>query len=229
MKYLKQTIVLIVPFLQLVALLSCSRSTDTFVKQQSTDGFDEIILLNGDTICVPPHLQKRDNAPLRKGMFIHYHKMDDSIKDFFAVEDIGIIEPHVHECVENDTFMLIDQKSEDSVFGKYTRIYYNDTCFFSRREYDTVTNWTDRHLMMQNSNKHSFWIIGIKTADVYGPFTFDDYLTKKNELGVPATLKLKYETQKNSGEEKRKDAIQEDDFWGVIHRCLELVMKFIRK
>lgn len=196
MKYLKKIIVLIIPFLQLVAFLSCSRSTKTFVREQAPGGFYEIQLLNGDTFCVPPHLKNHDNAPLKKGMFIHYHTMDDSIEDFFAVEGIGIINPHVHECVDNDTFMLIDQKSEDSVFGKYIRIYYNDTNFYSRREYDTVTKWKDEWLIMQNSNKHSFWIIGIKSADVYGPFTFDDYLTKKKELGIPATLKLEYETQR---------------------------------
>ena len=31
------------------------------------------------------------------------------------------------------------------------------------------------------------------TVDVYGPFSFDDYLKMKAELGVPDILKLKYE------------------------------------
>ena len=33
----------------------------------------------------------------------------------------------------------------------------------------------------------------METSDVYGPLNFEDYLKKKNELGVPEKLKLKCE------------------------------------
>lgn len=39
-----------------------------------------------------------------------------------------------------------------------------------------------------------YWIIDKKNKpDVYGPFTLDDYLTKKRELEVPKNLRLKCE------------------------------------
>lgn len=187
---------LFVFFLLLVELQAClrlTRSTDTFIKEQGEGGFDEIVLFNGDTLCIPPHLKNYDNAPMKKGMFIHYHITGDSIRDFFAVEGTGIINPHVHECVKDSSFMLIDQKPVDSVFGEYIRIYYDDNDYLFRRKYDTMGNYDGTMLMMENSNIHSFWIVGIETADVYGPFSFDQYLSKKDELGVPEDLKLKCE------------------------------------
>lgn len=176
-----------------ISFLSCSRSTDTFIKELDEEGYYEIQLLNGDTFCVPQHLKNYDNAPEEKGMFIHYHEPDNSITDFFAVEETSIISSHIQEMVKNDTIMLLDQKPIDSVFGEYFKISNNNTDYLFRRKYDTVNNSKDRWLIMENSNIHSYWIIVIKTADVYGPLTFDQYLTKKEELGVPNDLKLKCE------------------------------------
>lgn len=196
MNRLSKSLFLLVLLLLLVELQACfklTRSSDTFIKQQGEGGFTEIALFNGDTFCVPEHLRNRENAPKHKGMIIHYHITDDSIRDFFAEEETGIINPHVHECVKDSSFMLIDQKPMDSVFGEYIRIYYNDNDYLFRRKYDTMGNYNGTMLMMENSNIHSYWIIGIKTADVYGPLTFDQYLSKKDELGVPEDLKLKCE------------------------------------
>lgn len=189
---------LIVLFLQFAAFPSCLRltkSTKTFIKEQGEGGFDEIILWNGDTLCVPEHLKNYDKAQTKKGLFIHYHITDDSIRLFFAVEGTSIIPPHVHEYVEDNSFMLIDQKPMDSVFGEYIRINYNNTDYLVRRRYDTIDNYNGTMLMMENSKIHSYWIVGIETADVYGPFSFDQYLKKKNELRVPEKLKLKCERQ----------------------------------
>lgn len=187
-------VVLFIP--QLGAFQAClklTRSTDIFIKEQGVEGFDEIVLYNGDTLCVPPHLKNYDNAPLQKGMFIHYHISDDSIRVFFAAEGTSIIRAPVHEYVKDSSYMLIDQKPMDSVFGKYIRKYYNDTNYYVMREYDTVSNYKNHKLMMENSKIHSYWIVGIKTADVYGPLTFDKFEEKKKELRVPESLKLQSE------------------------------------
>jgi hypothetical protein len=198
MNALTRIVPLIVLSLHLFALQSCirlPRSTDTFIKEQGEGGFDEIVLLNGDTLSVPEHLKDHDNERKKKGMFIHYHNIDDSIRVIFAVEGTSIINPHVHECVKDGFFMLIDQKPMDSVFGNYIRIYYNDTNYLCRREFDTTKNRDIRELMMENSKIHTYWILSIETADVYGPFTFIQYLKKKTELGVPEKLKLKCEKE----------------------------------
>ena len=47
--------------------------------------------------------------------------------------------------------------------------------------------------MIKDSQYHDYWILNMKTSDVYGPLTFDEYMVKKKELGVPKDLKLKYE------------------------------------
>lgn len=187
---------LIVILLQLAVLPSClglTRSSDIFITEQGEGSFTEIVLFNGDTLCVSEHLKDHENAPKRKGKIIHFHITDDSIRDFFAAEGTEIIHPHVHENVKDDSFMLIDQKPMDSVFGKYVRLYYNDTDYLFKRKYDTISNYNGTMSMMENSNIHSYWILVIKTADVYGPLTFDQYLTKKDELEVPEDLKLKCE------------------------------------
>lgn len=49
--------------------------------------------------------------------------------------------------------------------------------------------------MLEESPIHQYWIIVKTTADVYGPFSYEDYLKMKKELGVPETLKLKREKQ----------------------------------
>ena len=49
--------------------------------------------------------------------------------------------------------------------------------------------------MIEDSPIHLYWILNTKTADVYGPYSFDDYIRIKKELGVPETLKLKCEKQ----------------------------------
>lgn len=176
--------------LQLILFRTCSKSKDTFIREQDEEGFYEIQLLNGDTSCVPPYLEKYDNAHPEKGMFIHYHITKDSIYDFFNVEGTCIIKSHIHNYVKNDTFMLIDQKPIDTIFGTFIEIYYNDTDYLYKRKYDTVDNERDRLQLLNDSHTHYFWIIGIKTADVYGPFTFEDYLVKRKELGVPNNLQL---------------------------------------
>lgn len=189
----KSLFLLFLLIVELQACLRLTRSTDTFIKEQGEGGFDEIVLFNGDTLCVPPHLKHDNIAPMKKGMFIHYHITGDSIRDFFAVEGAGIISPHVHEYVKDSSFMLIDQKPLDSVFGEYIRIYYNDSDYYFRRKYDTIDNYNGTMLMMENSDIHLFWIVGIETADVYGPLDFNQYLKKKEELGIPKDLKLKHE------------------------------------
>ena len=41
-----------------------------------------------------------------------------------------------------------------------------------------------------------YWIIDKYKQKTYGPFTKDQYLDKKKELGVPDTLKLQFERQR---------------------------------
>ena len=62
----------------------------------------------------------------------------------------------------------------------------------------------DRDFILVGQNKQQFdlkqktavyyyWIINKNTSEVFGPLAFDDYLTKKKELGVSEKLKLKCE------------------------------------
>lgn len=50
--------------------------------------------------------------------------------------------------------------------------------------------------MLLESPIHDFWIVNQNTSDVYGPMSFEQYLAKKKELGVPENLQLKYEKER---------------------------------
>ena len=41
-----------------------------------------------------------------------------------------------------------------------------------------------------------FWIVVKMSSDIFGPLSFEQYLEKKKELGVPERLRLKYEKEK---------------------------------
>ena len=39
--------------------------------------------------------------------------------------------------------------------------------------------------------KYHYWIIGVKTAKVYGPLTLEQFTLQRRTLGVPEMLALK--------------------------------------
>jgi len=50
--------------------------------------------------------------------------------------------------------------------------------------------------MLDNSPViHQYWIMVVKTADIYGPLSYEDYLDMKKQLGVSSTLMLKREKE----------------------------------
>ena len=45
----------------------------------------------------------------------------------------------------------------------------------------------------ENKDPYYFWIIRKQTADVFGPYLFDEYMREKNALGVSKRLRFKNE------------------------------------
>lgn len=65
----------------------------------------------------------------------------------------------------------------------------------------------DGHFILVGQNKkqeddkkdksvYYLWIVDKQTSDVYGPMSFEQYLAKKKDLGVPEKLQLKYEKER---------------------------------
>ncbi len=49
--------------------------------------------------------------------------------------------------------------------------------------------------LKQKTKVYYYWIIDKNNSKVYGPYILNEYLEKKNELGVPEKLKLKCERE----------------------------------
>ena len=191
---MKQYYIIIV----LIILTGCGVSYDEIAQEQGSEGAEEICLFYGDTESwVPsgnPNFQH-----LLKGRYFHYHPNDDTTYTWFITElrsGYGtIISGHIAESVKDSIFLLADRKPLDSVFGPLQTLPcpFDSNSTFLGRPKEPLTNYDDYWRMVKDSQYHDYWILNLKTSDVYGPLTFDQYLTKKEELGVPKGLKLKCE------------------------------------
>lgn len=114
--------------------------------------------------------------------------------DTFCIEVGGaqiktIIDSYVSDVSYDSTFILVDQKPLDSIFGPIQefRPTPDSNSWYSGRPRDP--NMAD----LRKSKIHQYWIID-KTKDyIYGPLKDEEYFLKKRELGVPEDLRLKYE------------------------------------
>ena len=102
-------------------LTSCiwDRSTDVLVCEQGTEGFDEIILLNGDTMFAMPYPDGTGHWPLRHGKFYNLNAGTEDEFTFFITEDVSVISGHIDNFVKSDSFLLADRKPLDSIFGPF--------------------------------------------------------------------------------------------------------------
>lgn len=177
----------------MVLLVSCNRPKYNVYCYQNEQGFNEIMLIKGDTIGW-------NFNQYMEGKYYHYHKGDTIVTHFVFSGDSWIhgtvISGHISDYIQDDSFLLADKKPLDSILGKYIR-YYNDDGqhYYTNREYDTTGNHKKKMKQLEDSPIHQYLILCKKTADIYGPFSFEDYLKMKKELGVPETLKLKREKQ----------------------------------
>ena len=184
----------------LITLVSCllngshygiRNETQYIVGEDSnTEGFNEICLYEGDTISI---LRTGDVSAIKEYRGSYFNFYDDSImrKKFVMSEwpYSTLIEGHISDYIINDTFLLADQKPVDSILGKYIR----DENGVVRRSKDYYYNLHDLDNALKESPIHQFWIINHVSKDVYGPFSYEEYLLKKKELKVNPELKLKYE------------------------------------
>ena len=125
-----------------------------------------------------------------EGCYFNFHH--DSITETKFVINIEpfytLIDVHISDHIINDTFLLADQKPIDSIFGK------REPYFRGGYRRPRAPNRADEELkLLEESPIHQFWIINHVSKDVYGPFSYEEYLLKKKELKVNPELKLKYE------------------------------------
>ena len=196
-------ITIIITAIIMVLLVSCNHNNDKFSIGYGASDHDygkNIHLIYGDTTELISDPYHPDAIYKCTGKYFYYHEGDSVAARFIQSQTYlygTIIGEHICDCTRDNTFLLADQQPLDSILGEYIRFYHEDGSpnYYSRREYDTIGNYTEKRKMIEDSPIHLYWILNTKTADVYGPYSFDDYLRIKKELGVPETLKLKREKQ----------------------------------
>ena len=183
-------------FLLMMLMSGCDMPLSEIAQEQDAESVEEIRLFHGDTESwvrtANPNYQR-----LCRGRFFHFHPKNDTVFTWFITESgYGtIISGHVVESIEDSIFLLADRKPLDSIFGPLQTLpcpFDSSSTFFGMPK-EPLTNCDDYWEMINNSQYHGFWILNMKTSDVYGPLSFDQYLIKKEGLGVPKGLKLKCE------------------------------------
>ncbi|MBO4568120.1 MAG: hypothetical protein J5686_04185 [Bacteroidales bacterium] len=182
-------------FISIVLFVSCNRPR-IVVENDDTEGFDIVKVYRGDTVC--PIIWQGNTAVVdstgnpREGRFFYYHEKDSIIKRFICCDKTyagEIIGGHIDDYISDSTFLIVDQKPVDMIFGTH----YYDGKYHSTREYDTTGNMWKRKTILDLSKIHQYWIVNKKTHDVYGPFSYEDYLDMKKKLDISQSLMLKWE------------------------------------
>ena len=119
----------------------------------------------------------------KKGTLIIFFNEFNKTDSMYIGKESEVIEPYIVDVSFDKTFIIVDQKSLDTIFGV---------------EQDRGDSGLGRRIIprshdIDTSTFHQYFII-IKSKDyVYGPFRKEVYFRKKKELGVPDSLKLKFE------------------------------------
>ena len=177
----------IILFLLVLLAISFGRPDIMIVKDNTAVGCCAM-LIHGDTVCVPIG----QSLKRHKGKFFYFHR-NNQIDTIFCIEEFPLLCPHIHDYTKGKNFILFDQIPMDSVFGRFVS-WHENLGYVGRK--NLPTSKKDSEAMIRTSNIHVYWILNKQTSDVYGPMSFEQYLAKKKDLGVPENLLLKYEKER---------------------------------
>ncbi len=171
----------------LVFIISCNHKieyTKGYQKMQDTE-IGEVICLKREDTTFYRYLGD-SSVHLQNGTVIQYH-CNASIDTVYVWEESVVIKSHVNGMISDCNFILIDQIPLDSVFGN---IAFKES--YPHRPYKP-TKYNEAMQKLIESKIHQYWIISKQTDDIYGPLSKEEFLIKREELGVPKELSLKEE------------------------------------
>ena len=124
---------------------------------------------------------------LKKGILVKYYSNSSKVDTFLLCKEDIIIDSYIEDFNFDNTFILVDQKPIDSIFG-VTKEYFdkNHVPYLMRIKEPTKK-------ALNESNFHQYWIINKLKDNIYGPFNKKEYYLKKRELGITDNLRLKFE------------------------------------
>jgi hypothetical protein len=95
---------------------------------------------------------------------------------FGPYENTYAVSGHVSKFNFDSTFIIVEQKPRDLIMKD---INTNSDLTFKEQE-----------RIFEESSLRQFWVINKINDSIYGPFERQEYLKKREVLGVPAELKL---------------------------------------
>lgn len=85
-------------------------------------------------------------------------------------------------------YIIVVQKPRDTIYKIKERLNYNE-----------------QMNKIYCSKYNQFWILKIKNDSLFGPFSKEEYLKKRQEIGVPKSFKIDYSTQSFYLKDQRND------------------------
>ena len=171
----------------LLFIVSCTGNSEInngYLLAEEPEFGDKIIISREDTSFYRYVGSNNEKKILQKGVILKYHSFEGNIETVYSWKNGDVIGSCVVKYGINDTFIIVEQKSLDDIFGKLKSV--GSVLIRDRKP----TNITEMKRMLKNCNSSKYWIINKKTDDIYGPYKLEEYIQKRKELGVSKNLIL---------------------------------------
>jgi len=132
------------------------------------------------------------NNEIEKGYELNYDASDEicliNKKKSGNGYDLISITGHILFYGHSKDYIIVVQKPKDSIYNSKENL-----------------NYSDQMNKIYKSEFNQFWILKIKNDSLFGPFRKEEYVKKRQEIGVPENFKIDYSTLSFYLEKQRND------------------------
>ena len=175
-------------FILAILISSCNLESSYFGEgyelSENPEYGENIVVNRADTTFF--HTWGDGRKTLQKGVLVKFHSLQNKIDTSFIWAGAIVIPSFIAEVKFDSLFVIVRQKPLDEIWGKY----FTDSNGVYRRsnESDKLTLAVKK---LKESKINYYWIIRKKTDDIYGPLDWDEYIQKREEIGIPTGLQLR--------------------------------------
>ncbi len=168
-------------YIILISLVSCTQndSCNKFLVTSDTEYGKTLVLDYSDTIG--NHVWEDGTITQHQGVYLIFHD-NEEFDTLFVVEGANVIKSDIYNIKSNDSFIIVDQKPLDLIFGMITS---TDTSPY--RPHKPKDSWETERIMNQ-TQMHRYWIISKATKNIYGGYSKEKFSAQCEELGLPDNM-----------------------------------------